>query len=591
MTTALDPQWVASRTAGIPQEPLTAYLSAGPWTANGQGVTSVTAATAAAGDLLVLVAGCGGHGTGGVSSLSAGVSGGGVASWNRATGYLWTGTVPTLTEIWWGVITALSPAPVTIANSSLSVEWNRLWLAEYSAAGSSLQWALAAQSPTAATSGASPLDGSGTTVTFPALTGTGLYAGGAVGLNGTMSGSAAGWTFATINTHLLVATDTSAVNGTVTGSDTSTDSFSPVAALFTVTGSSGPLSAVTGSLPGGYATQMYPATHVSGAAGLAESAATLAATGGVPPYAWTVTSGSLPSGLTLSAAGLISGTPASAGTASFTVQVADAASSTAAQDLSITISAAPSVVFNGAYPAGTSQWNDPGTDSQVALGSITTPLINNLDVWSPAAGETATSTVWSVRNWQLGINVNNPAHNVTCFPGGGLYPVVVPWHSYSYLITGWDVTMPPWASTTIASATYDNFITQADVITGPGGVQVNEIMHHFAHTNRGEGFHAYQAVPFGGYTVNGVPIPVTYWDISIGSTAVFFDLSSPSGVSLNWSMPAGAIDYLAILNWLVAQGYISQTCTLVSMATGFEVCDTAGITQTFQYNNWWCQAG
>ena len=52
--------------------------------------------------------------------------------------------------------------------------------------------------------------------------------------------------------------------------------------------------------------------------------ATLQATGGTPPYMWTVTSGQLPSGLTFnSSTGQLTGTPASAGQYSFTVQVQD----------------------------------------------------------------------------------------------------------------------------------------------------------------------------------------------------------------------------------------------------------------------------
>ncbi len=50
----------------------------------------------------------------------------------------------------------------------------------------------------------------------------------------------------------------------------------------------------------------------------------LSATGGVPPYTWTTT-GTLPPGLSLSTSGLISGTPASAGNFTFTVQVSDTA--------------------------------------------------------------------------------------------------------------------------------------------------------------------------------------------------------------------------------------------------------------------------
>ncbi|MEN6602559.1 MAG: Ig domain-containing protein, partial [Bryobacteraceae bacterium] len=50
----------------------------------------------------------------------------------------------------------------------------------------------------------------------------------------------------------------------------------------------------------------------------------LAATGGTPPYEWSVTGGSLPDGLSLSSGGILSGSPAAAGASTFTVQVRDA---------------------------------------------------------------------------------------------------------------------------------------------------------------------------------------------------------------------------------------------------------------------------
>jgi hypothetical protein len=51
--------------------------------------------------------------------------------------------------------------------------------------------------------------------------------------------------------------------------------------------------------------------------------ATLSAVGGTAPYHWSVQSGGLPSGLSLSSAGVISGTPTSSVTATFTVKVTD----------------------------------------------------------------------------------------------------------------------------------------------------------------------------------------------------------------------------------------------------------------------------
>ena len=73
--------------------------------------------------------------------------------------------------------------------------------------------------------------------------------------------------------------------------------------------------------------------------------ATLTATGGIGPYhSWIVTQGSLAPGLTLdSGTGVISGTPTTAGTSNFTVQVSDSesASANATAMLSLVINAPP----------------------------------------------------------------------------------------------------------------------------------------------------------------------------------------------------------------------------------------------------------
>ena len=70
--------------------------------------------------------------------------------------------------------------------------------------------------------------------------------------------------------------------------------------------------------------------------------AKLAATGGTTPYTWSVTAGALPDGLTLSAAGVISGTATASGTFDFTVQAVDSTSptQTATANLALTVDAA-----------------------------------------------------------------------------------------------------------------------------------------------------------------------------------------------------------------------------------------------------------
>lgn len=88
---------------------------------------------------------------------------------------------------------------------------------------------------------------------------------------------------------------------------------------------------------------------VAGTVGAAYSGA-VAASGGIPPYTWTITSGTLPAGLTMNSAGAISGTPAEAGvgTINLTFKVTDAGTPnalSASATLGLTIAAAPSIAF------------------------------------------------------------------------------------------------------------------------------------------------------------------------------------------------------------------------------------------------------
>jgi hypothetical protein len=110
----------------------------------------------------------------------------------------------------------------------------------------------------------------------------------------------------------------------VTDSTTPTAQSATMALGITVTAATAPVQIATTSLPAGQVGAAY--------------ATTVIASGGTTPYSWGISSGALPPGLTLtSSTGAISGTPTSPGTASFTVQVKDAANNTTTQALSVPI--------------------------------------------------------------------------------------------------------------------------------------------------------------------------------------------------------------------------------------------------------------
>jgi len=128
----------------------------------------------------------------------------------------------------------------------------------------------------------------------------------------------------------------------------------------------------------GITTSSLPADTV----GIAYSQ-TLAAGGGVEPYAWAIHAGSLPAGLSLdTASGTISGTPSAAGTSNFTVRVTDNVSASGTKALSIVINPIPSVTTTS-LPAGVMG----GAYSQtLASAGGTAPIIWSVSDGSLPAG-------------------------------------------------------------------------------------------------------------------------------------------------------------------------------------------------------------
>ncbi|MDU0314710.1 putative Ig domain-containing protein [Phycicoccus sp. M110.8] len=177
---------------------------------------------------------------------------------------------------------------------------------------------------------------------------------------------------------------------TVTAKDASTPQQIGSATL-TITVVAAPLSVTTASLPGGTVSTAYSQT--------------LAASGGTKPYTWTVVQGAVPSGLTLSTAGVLSGTPTAAGSATFTVQVTGGGTATkqlslqiAQAGLSITTSAQlPSATLNQPYSlalkaqggSGPYTWSAPNSGLPAGLTLSDTGTITG----TPISGGTTSFTL------------------------------------------------------------------------------------------------------------------------------------------------------------------------------------------------------
>jgi hypothetical protein len=99
---------------------------------------------------------------------------------------------------------------------------------------------------------------------------------------------------------------------------------------------------------------------------------TLHASGGVPPYTWSIASGSLGVGLNLTADGVISGTPATPGTSVFVVRLTDAAQQTVTRTLAINIKPADKLAPFGSLetPDFRATLNNTASGSGWALDNV-----------------------------------------------------------------------------------------------------------------------------------------------------------------------------------------------------------------------------
>lgn len=115
----------------------------------------------------------------------------------------------------------------------------------------------------------------------------------------------------------------------------------------------------------------------------------IVARNGFPPFTYTLTSGTVPAGLSLSSIGILSGTPTTAGTSNFTVTATDALGRSVSQALTLAITTPPTLTLSPASLSGGTR----GSPYTATLGTTggTAPYTYTLSSGTLPSGVTLSS--------------------------------------------------------------------------------------------------------------------------------------------------------------------------------------------------------
>jgi hypothetical protein len=220
------------------------------------------------------------------------------------------------------------------------------------------------------------------------LTATGTYN------NGSRQNLTGQVTWASSSANVTVVSTAGLATAETTGTATISATLGSVVGSTGLTAVAGPLAITSPQPPAGIVNQPYTAN--------------LTAIGGQPPYLWTVVSGTLPNGLTLSPGGgiggSITGTPSTVGTSNFVIQVSSSAGDSVTQAMSITVNTAAVSIWPSNPTPSTVDGGDP---SSVELGvkfrSDTAGTITGIRFYKAATNTgTHVGNLWSVGGSRLG---------------------------------------------------------------------------------------------------------------------------------------------------------------------------------------------
>jgi hypothetical protein len=181
----------------------------------------------------------------------------------------------------------------------------------------------------------------------------------------TASGGISAYTYAVTSGSLPGGLSLNGSTGAITGTPNATGAYS-----FTITATDAHSQTGSQAYSGTVANPtiaLSPTTLTAGTYNTAYSQA-ITASGGIASYTYAVTTGSLPSGVTLSSGGVLSGTPTTSGSFNFTITATEANSHTGSQAYSWTINAPTIALSPTSLTAGT--YNTAYSQTITASGGV-----------------------------------------------------------------------------------------------------------------------------------------------------------------------------------------------------------------------------